>query len=245
MVSASTGFSNASPNSDVGSLLRARGNVLGGMTLADIAADDKLAGADVYRQSTTVLAMALQAVQTSPSAVLSGNETLPNSMNRAAPEGDKAKPSNVQPGERRERQEKQQKQDSKQQKQDGKQQKQEGQQQNQDKSAPADQKRTRPEGKPGEVPADKQRQTPEGDRDKDVQPQEVNEGEQPVAALKRSGSDHKVGMTQALSGLMRRVGDWLDSQVAQPAKEPIEQDGVSAKKDETASASNGKMDKSS
>jgi hypothetical protein len=232
------GINNASPNGDVGSLLRSRGSVLGGMTLADIAADDKLAGADMYRQSTTFLAMALQAVQKSPDAVLSGNETLPNSMNRAAPEADKSAPANVQPGERRERQEKQQKQDGKQQKQDGKQQK-------QDKSAPADQKGNRPQNKAGEIPAEKRQQMPESDQDKGDQPEEINEIEKPIAALDGADSLPKAGITNPLSGLMRRLGDWLDSQVAQPATEAPEKDGVSSQVDQAASVPDKKSNKSS
>jgi hypothetical protein len=241
----SQGFSNASPNGDVRSLLRSRGSVLGGMTLADIAADDKLAGADVYRQSTTFLAMALQAVQKSPDALLSGNETLPNSMNRAAPEADKPAPANVQPGERRERQENQQKQDGKQQKQDGKQQKPEGKQQKQDRPAPADQKGTRPQDKTGETPSDKPEQAPEGDQDKGNQSEEINNIEKPVAALDGAGIERRAGIMNPLSGLIRRMGNWLDSQMAQPTTEQPEKGSASGSKDQAAAAPDSKSDKSS
>jgi len=66
-----------------------------------------------------------------------------------------------------------------------------------------------------------------------------------VASLGRAVGQYEVGFTQALSGLMRRVGDWLDSQVAQPVKEPLEKDGAASQKEETAASSDGKMGKNS
>ena len=69
--------------------------------------------------------------------------------------------------------------------------------------------------------------------------------EKPVAALDGAGIERRAGIMNPLSGLIRRMGNWLDSQMAQPTTEQPEKGSASGSKDQAAAAPDSKSDKSS
>ena len=184
-------------------LIRSRGSLLGGTTLAGIALDDRLAGADIYRQSTTFLAMALQQIQTHSTTAVNTNDTLPDAMNRTSSEDRKSSSTTSQ--------DKPQKQESKQQKQDGKQ--------------DGNQKQDKINNKADEKSSDKQGQVPEAEQQEKDQREEDEAVNEPVAAVDGAATvlGH-TGVAGKLTGLMRRMGEWLDSQMVAPASETIPQE---------------------